>query len=188
VIYACGYDTFSLRTANQALTVYELDRPEMIEDRRMRIARAGLEPVCRAKSIGCDLSKSIWKESLIEAGLDAERPSFSSLLGISYYLTGEAFENLIAGIASISCEGASLCFDYPMNAEGGESVKNRALAAAAGEAMKSRYTYSEMEALLYRTGFLICAHLDADKATDAFFKESGMIAPAGVGYCLAVRK
>ena len=86
VIYACGYDTFSLRTANQALTVYELDRPEMIEDRRMRIARAGLEPVCRAKSIDCDLSKSIWKESLIEAGLDVERPSFSSLLGISYYL------------------------------------------------------------------------------------------------------
>ena len=72
--------------------------------------------------------------------------------------------------------------------EGGESVKNRALAAAAGEAMKSRYTYSEMEALLYRTGFLICAHLDADKATDAFVKESGMITPAGVGYCLAVRK
>lgn len=27
VIYACGYDTFSLRLDNQALTVYELDRP-----------------------------------------------------------------------------------------------------------------------------------------------------------------
>ena len=187
-IYACGYDTFSLRTDNRALSVYELDRSEMVEDRRTRIARRGLEPACHVKSIGCDLSRPTWRESLVEAGFDVKRPSFSSLLGISYYLTGEEFENLIAGIASISCEGASMCFDYPMNAEGGESAKNRALAAAAGETMKSRYTYSEMEALLSRTGFLICAHLDSDKATDAFFKESGMIAPAGVGYCLAVRK
>ena len=31
-------------------------------------------------------------------------------------------------------------------------------------------------------------HMDADEATDAFLKESGMNAPAGVGYCLAVRK
>ena len=31
-------------------------------------------------------------------------------------------------------------------------------------------------------------HMDADEATDAFLKESGMTAPAGVGYCLAVRK
>ena len=188
VIYACGYDTFSLRTANQALTVYELDRPEMIEDRRMRITRAGLEPVCRAKSIGCDLSKSIWKESLIEAGLDVERPSFSSLLGISYYLTGDEFEKLIAGIASICCEGASICLDYPMNEEGGESARNRELAAAAGEAMKAKYSYEEMEALLSRAGFLIYEHLDAGEATDAFFKDSDMTAPAGVGYCLAVRK
>lgn len=30
--------------------------------------------------------------------------------------------------------------------------------------------------------------MDAGEATDAFLKESGMTAPAGVGYCLAVRK
>lgn len=31
-------------------------------------------------------------------------------------------------------------------------------------------------------------HMDADEATDAFLKGNGMTAPAGVGYCLAVRK
>ena len=36
--------------------------------------------------------------------------------------------------------------------------------------------------------FLICEHMDADEAADAFLKDSGMTAPAGVGYCLAVRK
>ena len=75
-----------------------------------------------------------------------------------------------------------------MNEEGGESARNRELAAEAGEAMKARYSYSEMDALLSRMGFLIYEHLDAGEATRMFFKDSDMTAPAGVGYCLAVRK
>ena len=54
--------------------------------------------------------------------------------------------------------------------------------------MKARYSYGEMETLLSRAGFLIYDHMDADEATEAFFKDSDMTAPAGVGYCLAVRK
>lgn len=93
-----------------------------------------------------------------------------------------------AGNESISCEGSSICFDYPVSESGAESQRNRELAAAAGEMMKAKYSYEEMEALLSNAGFLIYEHMDADEATDAFLKESGMTAPAGVGYCLAVRK
>ena len=188
VIYACGYDTFSLRTDNQALGVYELDRPEMIADRRKRIARTGIEPACHVEDIGCDLSQPSWKEKLIQAGFDAKKTSFGSLLGISYYLTKQDFKNLIAAIASIFCEGSSICFDYPVSKAGAESQRNRELAAAAGEMMKAKYSYEEMEAQLSNAGFLIYEHMDADEATDAFLKGSGMTAPAGVGYCLAVRK
>ena len=188
MIYACGYDTFSLRTDNQALTVYELDRPEMITDRWKRIARTGLEPACHVEDIGCDLSQPSWKEKLIRAGFDAKKTSFGTLLGISYYLSKRDFKNLIAAIASISCEGSFLCFDYPVSEAGAESQRNCELAAAAGEMMKAKYSYEEMEAQLSNAGFLIYEHMDADEATDAFLKESGMNAPAGVGYCLAVRK
>ena len=188
VIYACGYDTFSLRTDNQALTVYELDQPEMIADRRKRIARTGLEPVCHVEDIGCDLSQPSWKEKLIQAGFDAKKTSFGTLLGISYYLSKQDFKNLVAAIASISREGSSICFDYPISEDGAESQRNRELAAVAGEMMKAKYSYEEMEALLSNVGFLIYEHMDAGEATDAFLKESGMTAPAGVGYCLAVRK
>jgi methyltransferase (TIGR00027 family) len=188
VIYACGYDTFSLRLDNQALTVYELDRPEMIADRWKRIARAGLEPACHVEDIGCDLSQPSWKEKMIRAGFDAKKTSFGTLLGISYYLSKQDFKNLVVAIASISCEGSSICFDYPVSESGAESQRNRELAAAAGEMMKAKYSYEEMEALLSNAGFLIYEHMDAGEATDAFLKESGMTAPAGVGYCLAVRK
>ena len=148
VIYACGYDTFSLRTDNHALKVYELDLPEMVADRRKRIARTGLEPACHVEDIACDLSQPSWTEKLIQAGFDAEEISFGTLLGISYYLSKQDFNNLIATIASISCEGSSICFDYPVPEAGAESQRNRELAAAAGEMMKARYSYGEMEALL----------------------------------------
>ena len=54
--------------------------------------------------------------------------------------------------------------------------------------MKAKYSYEEMEALLSDAGFLIFEHMDAGEASDAFLKGSGMTAPAGVGYFLAVRK
>ncbi len=195
VVYACGYDTFPLRTEDKALRVYELDLPEMIADRRRRIAQSGLEPACQVKYISCDLSQSTWSAALTRAGFDAERPSFGSLLGISYYLSKEEFTRLIEAIASISCEGASVCFDYPLSEGDAQSRRNRALAAAAGEPMKAKYTFDELEALLSEAGFLIYEHMNADEATDAFFgaynarnPAHGMTAPQGVGYCLAVKK
>ena len=194
-VFACGYDTFALRCRNAALAVFELDRPEMIADRQARIERGGLAPACRVASVGCDLSKPSWRGKLVAAGFDPEKCAFGSLLGLSYYLAREDFTGLVGGIASLWREGSSICFDYPMEAGGAETRRNRALAAAAGEAMKARYDYRELEALLSDAGFLIYEHMDAGEATEAFFDaynrrypDHAMAAPEGVGYCLAVKK
>lgn len=194
IIFACGYDTFSLRTKDERLQVFELDRPEMIADRQRRIREKGFEPVCSQICIGCDLALPGWKDDLLSAGFHAETQFFGSLLGISYYLSKDEFRKLITEIASISCAGSTICFDYPQTSGGTESKRNRELAAAAGEQMKAQYSYNELEELLSETGFLVYEHLDADEATNAFFQEYNsnmeysMTAPAGVGYCLAVKQ
>ena len=194
VLYACGYDTFSLRNQHKGLKIYELDRPEMIKDKQRRIKQTGLEPSCPVEYIGCDLSLPSWKEELIHRGFDSGKPSFGSLLGISYYLSKEEWGHLIGTISSFACEGSSICFDYPLAESGAESRRNRELAAAAGEPMKAKYSYDEMEALLSEEGFLIYEHMNAAEATEAFFREynhknaeHSMRAPEGVGYCLAVK-
>ena len=43
VVFAAGYDTFAIRNHDTAMTVYELDLPGMLEDKRKRIASGGLE-------------------------------------------------------------------------------------------------------------------------------------------------
>ncbi len=195
VIFACGYDTFSLRTKDGKLRVFELDRPEMIADRQCRIREIGLEPGCRQVSIGCDLALTGWKDDLANAGFHAERQFFGSVLGISYYLSKDEFRNLLAEISSISCAGSSICFDYPQSADGTESRRNRELAAAAGEQMRAQYSCDDLENLLSEAGFLVYEHLNADEATNTFFQEynfsnmeHSMTAPEGVGYCLAVKQ
>jgi len=195
VLYACGYDTFSLRNQHKGLKIYELDRPEMAGDKQRRINQTGTQPSCQVEYIGCDLSLLSWKEELINRGFDCSKPSFGSLLGISYYLSKEEWEHIIETISSISYEGSSICFDYPLSDGGAESRRNRELAAAAGEPMKAKYTYNEMESLLSDAGFLIYEHMNATEATEAFSREYNnkntehvMSAPEGVGYCLAVKK
>ncbi len=123
----------------------------------------------------------------------AEKQFFGSLLGISYYLPKDDFRNLLKEISSISCAGSSICFDYPQSADGTESRRSRELAAA-GEQMKAQYSFDELEKLLSEAGFLEYEHLDAEEATEIFFQdynrsneEDCMRAPAGVGYCLAVK-
>ena len=194
-LFACGYDTFAFRTRDERLRVFALDRPEMIEDLWRRAERAKLTSACRVEYVGCDLSRPGWTDALIRAGFDAAQPSFGSLLGISYYLSKAEFTRLVGAIASMARAGSSLCLDYPQAEGGPEAGRSRALAAAAGEAMKARYSYGELEALLAEAGFLIYEHLDAAEATEAFFADYNracpahqMAAPEGVGYCLAVKR
>ena len=194
VIYACGFDTFSLRTDHPALTVFELDLPEMIEERQKRMKQRNLKSTCQEKTIGCDLSLPAWKDILVGEGFDRAKPAFASLLGISYYLSKEDFGKLVGDISSISPEGSFLCFDYPLLYGKEESERTRELAAAAGEPMKAKYSPEEMEGLLCKAGFQMYEHLNAEQATKAYFQEYNqrnekhpMTAPEGVGYCLAVK-
>lgn len=194
-VFACGYDTFSLRTGNKTLTVFELDKQEMIEDRQNRIIHSGLQPVCLVEYVGCDLSMPSWTSALLKAGFHPGEQSFGSLLGISYYLSKKEFSNLLGGISAIWNEGSAVCFDFPLSEGGMESRRNQELAAAAGEQMKAQYTCAELEALLSEAGFLVYEYMNAADATEAFFAKynrqhpsHGMAAPSGVGYCLAVKK
>ena len=98
-------------------------------------------------------------------------------------------------MARLMCAGSGICFDYPLASNDGWSRRNRALAASAGEMMRARYDYRELEDLLSGAGFLVYEHLDADEATRQFFdsfnargKGPRMVAPEGVAYCLAVRE
>ena len=193
VIFASGFDTYSIRCQDPTLAVFELDLPEVLDEKKKRMEKTGL--TASAVFVPCDLAKPDWRDKLIASGFQPRQKSFASLLGISYYLEKEAFQSLLKTLGEILCDGSALCFDYPLAEDSLETRTHQALAQGAGEPMKARYTEREMEALLAARGFLVYEHLDHRDMTRQYFSEHNeacpayrMEAPEGVGYALAVRK
>ena len=193
VIFASGYDTFAIRNSNASLSVYEMDMPEVLADKKQRIENAGL--TSRAIYVPCDLSDVSWMDQLTASGFQHDQKSFGSLLGISYYLSKDEFRSLLTTWSGMTCEGSAICFDYQSREESPETATNQALAQGAGEQMKAQYDAQEMEALLEECGFLVYEHLDHTEMTNQYFSdynqrdpEHSMKAPVGVCYVLAVRK
>lgn len=191
ILFAAGYDTYALRNLESTLSIYELDLPEMLEDKRMRIKRAHLKSV--AVDVPCNLAEISWKQKLLESGYQQTKRAFGSLLGISYYLQKEEFEQLLKNVHEIMAEGSKICFDYPSVDESKETRTNQTLASGAGEQMKALYSRKEMEALLQKCGFAVMEHLDDREMTDRYFAEYNqnnpmhpMKAPKGVGCVLAL--
>ena len=193
VVFAAGYDTFSLRNSDESLTVFELDYPQMIEDKMERINKARLTSA--AIGVPCNLADEAWKNKLLAHGYDKDIMAFGSLLGISYYLKKVDFEQLVMSISEIMSEGSAICFDYPSVDESAETRKTQMLASEAGEQMKALYSYKEIDMILDKYGFIIEEHLDKDDMTCRYFREYNqanpmhqMNAPVGVGYVYAVKR
>lgn len=65
------------------------------------------------------------------------------------------------------------------------------LASGAGEKIKSKYSYNELEKELLNMGLYIYEHLNDEEKTKEYFEnynKDKMIALKCVGYCLVVKK
>lgn len=192
VVFAAGYDTFSIRNKNKSLTVFELDYPQLINDKMSCVRQAQLES--SAIHVPCDLAETTWKNKLLDAGYAEDKRAFGSLLGISYYLEKAEFEQLLDNVSEIMTDGSAICFDYPSTEESIETRKTQMLASGAGEQMKVQYSYEEMNMLLRKYSFKLVEHLREKDMTNRYFEEYNratpmhpMQAPVGVGYVYAVK-
>lgn len=193
LVFAAGYDTFSLRNEDTAAQVYELDLPDLLDDKKKRIDNAGLKTA--AKYVPCDLSDESWEGQLLKKGFMPSEKSYGSLLGISYYLKKDEWKKLMKIVAGIMPADSAICFDFPSADESKETKVNKTLASGAGEQMKAQYSPGEMEALLSECGFKVTEHFGAEEMTERYFSdynrntpEHSMTAPVGVDYVFAVRE
>lgn len=127
-------------------------------------------------------------------GGDASVKTFFSWLGVTYYLSTEAINTMLASLSELCADGSSLVFDYPDENffdASEKRVQNTIMMAKAGdEPMQSAFSYSEIEKLLEKQGFLIYELLTPDDIQRDIIDKAGtdMKAFEHVNYCLAVRK
>ena len=141
-----------------------------------------------------DFTKDSLAERLIAAGFDPSAKSFFSWLGVTYYLSAEAIDAMLASLSELCADGSALVFDYPdenfFDAPERRVQNTIIMAKAGGEPMKTAFSYSELETMLEKHGFLIYELLTPDDIQKDVIDRVGADLKAfeHVNYCLAVRK
>ena len=196
VILGAGLDTFAFREPEflSKHSVFEVDHPLTQADKLERITRAGWTVPDNLTFVPLDFTKDGLAERLIAAGFAPSAKSFFSWLGVTYYLSAEAIDAMLSALSSLCADGSTLVFDYPdenfFDAPE-RRVQNTIMMAKAGsEPMQSAFSYSGLEKLLEKHGFLIYELLTPDDIQRDIIDKAGADLKAfeHVNYCLAVRK
>lgn len=194
VILASGFDTFALRNPSPDLSVYEIDKPEVLADKKRRMERAGLRSPNSTRYISADLSTTDLEKVLIENGFDKRKKTFFSCLGLFYYLTKAEIGRLVEGISKFAAEGSTLLFDFPDNHFFSSDVPRVQelvkMASESGAPMKSCFGYEELEKLLGTYDFYLYEFLSDKEMQARYFadRDDGLTPFEHVNYALAVLK
>ena len=196
VTLGAGMDTFAFREPEflSKYRVFEVDHSLTQVDKLERITCAGWMVPDNLAFVPLDFTKDSLAERLIAAGFDPSAKSFFSWLGVTYYLSAEAIDTMLSALSELCADGSSLVFDYPdesfFDAPERRVQNTIMMAKAGGEPMQSEFSYSELEKLLEKYGFLIYELLTPDDIQRNIIDKAGadMKAFEHVNYCLAVRK
>ena len=189
LILGAGLDTTALR---HPLRVVEVDLPGASADKRARLERLGGLPE-GLTLVAADLAHDDWPMR-VRPALEPGKRSFISMMGLSYYLPGEAVARLAAQLADMAAPGSRWVMDYPEPEQSGETRRKQAMAAAAGETMQSAWSREEMAALLEKAGWRVTRDMGGEEITGRYFAAYNaahpgmpMKAQAGVRLLAAVR-
>lgn len=160
-IIGAGMDSFAFRRPDlvERIQVFEIDHPAMQRIKLERVRRAGLPIPGGLHFVPADLAKISAVDALAGSGFDMSRPTFLTLLGVSYYITSDSLAETARSISRHLPAGTLLTLDYLL-AE--ESVKPehvlmrkrmKSFVARMREPMVSEYSLDSMNAMMSAQGF-----------------------------------
>jgi methyltransferase (TIGR00027 family) len=111
VVLGAGLDTSVYRMPHRGIRAFEVDHPATQEWKRARLAEANIPVPPGLIFAPVDFERQTLSEGLARAGFDPQAPAFFSWLGVTMYLTDEAFESTLAFVATRPA-GGGVAFDY----------------------------------------------------------------------------
>jgi methyltransferase (TIGR00027 family) len=159
VVLGAGLDTFAARLEpSEGLRVFEVDHPATQGEKRRRLSAAGIPTPAHLVFAPCDFERENLAEKLAAAGFDEAAAATFLWLGVTPYLTREAFEATLRFVAELK-GGASIVFDYANPVHSIDSAGHRlfhermaARVAELGETFRSAFDTPELHAFLHALG------------------------------------
>lgn len=177
VILGAGLDTSGYRApvAGCGLRVFEVDHPATQAWKRERLQAGGIPIPANLSFVPVDFERQGLAEELRAGGLQSEG-TFFSWLGVTPYLTREAFDASLRFMASLPAP-TGVVFDYavdPLLLDASQQAAVKALAervAAAGEPFQLFFDPLGLERDLAAMGFHWLENLDREQINIRYFKE-----------------
>lgn len=178
VICGAGMDSFAFRNEFHNIKVFEVDHPDTQRFKLDRIKKLEWVIPENLTFVPVDFARDSLKEKLLEKGFDPTLPTFSSILGVSYYLTLPVFEQTIKILSELSPEGSKMIFDFPDETTFSkeQEVKNPRIKELSdvterlGEPMLYGYSFEEVKVVLERNSFQVAIHYPPDVIQSLYFE------------------
>jgi methyltransferase (TIGR00027 family) len=176
VIIGAGLDTFPWRQPHFArrMRIFAADHPASLIWVHRRLRERGVSQPPNLTHVPADLEQKQLREQLAACGFDLDSSAFCSALGVTQYLTAEAFDSLLRFAAALK-PGSEIVLSF---ATVDEELKSHDLDAVMrsitstgrfGESWKSRFRPSDLISQLARLGFRDVFHLTPELAQERYF-------------------
>jgi len=195
VILGAGLDTFGYRNPVSSMRVFEVDHPATQLWKRDALAAAGIGIPSSLTFAPVDFERQTLGDGLSSAGFDAGLPALFSWLGVTMYLTGEAFDSTLAFVASRPA-GTAVVFDYAVDPELLTPPERQAFSrlqkrvADAGEPFRTVMRPAGLRKQLADAGFVSVEDLGASELNGRYFadRSDNLRVSSGAGRLVIARR
>ena len=170
LVLGAGLDTFAYRNPHAQVRVFEVDHPATQAWKRERLEAAKITIPDNVTLVPVDFERQRLAEELLAAGFDATVPTVTAWLGVTPYVTLEAFRDTTELLGSFA-PGSAVVFDYSQPREALPPVEKLMLdslssrVALAGEPFRLFFTPDALERELKLAGLAVVEDLDGPALT-----------------------
>ncbi len=174
LVLGAGLDTFALRNPYPGVRVFEVDHPATQAWKRERLQAANSELPPSATLVPVDFDGESLRERLLDAGFDFAQITVTAWLGVTAYLSPQAFAGTLELFRSC-CPGSSVVFDYgdpSAPASLLDRITRRIVAAKVarmGEPLKLFFTPPSLRETLDRHGLRVIEDLGIEELNHRYF-------------------
>ena len=194
VVLGAGLDTFAWRNPFDGLRVFEVDFAATQHWKRQRLANVGMGEPPSLTFAPVDFESQTLADGLHKAGFSADQPAYFSWLGVTMYLTPEAFD-ATAGFIGALPAGSGVTFDYAVERSELGVFERIALdhlgrkVAAIGEPFQLFFRPAELAARMRTLGFADMEDVGKDELNAKYLRDrqDGLRLKGGIGRLLRAR-
>jgi len=174
VVLGAGLDTFAYRNPFAQLRVFEVDHPSTQAWKRDQLQAGGIAIPERFAFVAVDFEKQTLNTELVAAGFTISQPAFFSWLGVTPYLSREAFQGTLRFIAAMPT-GSGVAFDFAVERSALGFMERMALdelsrrVASAGEPFQLFFDPQTLVEDLRRMGFSGVERLSSSEINTRYF-------------------